>query len=44
MYVATRRCDWNGTTVLALAPVIFNPAEIAPWVYPQGQIHGSYLQ
>lgn len=44
MSVATRRCDRHGTTLLALAPVIFNPAEIARWVFPQDQIHGSYLQ
>lgn len=44
MSVATRRCDRNGTTLLALAPVIFNSAEIARWVSPQDQIHGSYLQ
>lgn len=32
MSVATRRCDQDGTTVLAQVPVIFDPAEIAPWV------------
>lgn len=44
MSVATRRRDWDGTTLLALTPVISNAAEIAPWVSPQDQIHGSYLQ
>lgn len=34
MSVATRRCDWDGTAVLAQVPVISNLAQIAHQVHP----------